>query len=168
MKLSAHCRLPLRFLLSVACALYALNLYHLTPCDDKSNSNMISDITKRNLGTKTEKKTAGELDDICATEYDRVTATSRTPGLTLDDLERSRAFTGNRQRLAKFSTKLSALQSPVNVIVCGGSISLGHGVTPVTARYSDQLQVWLNDYYPISTNEHRVYNFGSHGADVRV
>lgn len=62
-------------------------------------------------------------------------------------------------------------------LVCGGSITLGHGVEPKEARYSDQLGVWLNDAYPLRSDEalaeeeqkqrHVVYNRGSHGADVR-
>ncbi|CAB9531009.1 expressed unknown protein [Seminavis robusta] len=37
-------------------------------------------------------------------------------------------------------------------------------------RYSDRLQVWFNDYYPLNNKQngekHIVYNRGSHGADM--
>lgn len=117
--------------------------------------------------------------DSCVVEYKRVTAESRLQGLTEDDLERSIAHVGNRQRLAKLTHKLQQRLLPVSVVVCGGSISLGHGIEPRTLRYSNQLEQWLNTIYPLKKNlkngdqkqskhEHRVYNRGSHGADVRV
>ena len=67
--------------------------------------------------------------DRCLAEYTRVTK-DRTPGLTKDDLERSRALVGNRHRLALLAHKLEQRQQPVTAVVCGGSISLGHGVVP--------------------------------------
>ena len=67
--------------------------------------------------------------DACQEEYDRATA-SRTPGLTIDDLERSRALVGNRHRLANLAKTLGARDKPVTAVVCGGSITLGHGVVP--------------------------------------
>jgi hypothetical protein len=130
--------------------------------------------------------TSKNEDDICTKEFERITSDLsdiRVPGLTLDDFERSIAHVGNRYRLAQFTNKLIQSSSksliginqspkggsPVSVVVCGGSISLGHGVTPNTARYSDQLEVWLNVAFPVSTNnslKHQVFNRGSHGADV--
>jgi hypothetical protein len=109
-------------------------------------------------------------------EYERVSA-NRTAGLTAEDLERSRANVGDRSRLAALAAKLAApprRRRPVRVVVCGGSISLGHGVAPVTGRYSDQLQAWLNEAYPVvaraadgaEQRHHVVLNKGSHGADM--
>jgi hypothetical protein len=113
----------------------------------------------------------------CEAEYQRVTK-SRVPGLTRDDFERSIAHVGNRHLLAQFGQKLQAStilgtasgsnNNGTTVVVCGGSITLGHGVLPVAARYSDQLQAWLNEMYGNSANprHHMVYNKGSHGADM--
>jgi hypothetical protein len=86
----------------------------------------------------------------------------------------------------------------VTVIVCGGSITMGHGVEPQSARYSDALEVWLNEAYPVAVdtkqdsnndhnnknnyepfqgeynfrndfpNRHRVFMRGGHGANVCV
>jgi len=67
--------------------------------------------------------------DHCQEEYDRATV-HRTPGLTVDDLERSRALIGNRYRLSVLIQILQAKTQPVTVVVCGGSITLGHGVHP--------------------------------------
>ena len=75
--------------------------------------------------------------DPCQDEYNRATL-GRTPGLTMDDLERSRALIGNRYRLAQVAQKLQQPHQeqqqpspdPVTVVVCGGSITLGHGVVP--------------------------------------
>jgi hypothetical protein len=102
-----------------------------------------------------------------------VTISSRNLGLTQEVLERSRAHVGNRWRLARFSQTLTQQQQPVHIVVCGGSISLGHGISPHTERYSDQLERWLNEMYPLqssssSTRKHRVHNMGSHGADVCI
>ena len=117
----------------------------------------------------------------CGEEYRRVTV-DRTPGWTTDDLERSRAHVGNRQRLAQFAQRLilggtTTTRQPVHVVVCGGSISMGHGVYPSTLRYSDRLQDWLNRYYPITPTtatitapqqqqQHLVTSMAAHGADV--
>ena len=109
------------------------------------------------------------VNDPCLAEYNRVTA-DRTSGLTADDLERSRAYAGNRQRLATVAHKLIAQQKPLHIVVCGGSISLGHGVTPETARYSGRLHEWLKQYYPLPAEEnqqHLVTSMAAHGADVR-
>lgn len=65
----------------------------------------------------------------CLQEYQRVTA-NRTQGITLQDLEQSRALIGNRHRLALLATKLQERKDAVNAVVCGGSITIGHGVVP--------------------------------------
>lgn len=105
-------------------------------------------------------------EDECIAEHNRSTR-KRVAGLTADDLERSRAYLGNRNRLVTFVDKLQQ-REPVQVAVCGGSISLGHGIHPMNLRYSDQLEVWLNEMYPPSSKHHRVQNMGSHGADVSL
>jgi len=131
-------------------SLYALVLYKITPMETSGGFPSLQRPLTTNATT-------------CEQEYRRVTA-SRTPGLTVEDLEHSRAYMGNRYRLGLFTEKLKA-RKKVNVIVCGGSITLGHGITPQTDRYSDQLEVWLNGMYP-TTSKHKVLNYGSHGADV--
>lgn len=162
-----------------------------------SSSSSSSSSQRRNSkhGSSSSNSSSSNYDaDPCVAEYNRVTM-GRVPGLTPEDLERSVAHVGNRQRLAKLGMKLSSAptgrhsnsnsnqqqqQQAVVVAVCGGSISLGHGVEPRVARYSDQLEVWLNDMYPLpptpattsnqqqQQQQHRVYNRGSHGADVRL
>lgn len=71
----------------------------------------------------------GTMVDQCRAEYQRVTF-NRTRGLTLDDLERSRALIGNRHRLANLARTLQQRNKPITGVVCGGSITLGHGVEP--------------------------------------
>ena len=155
-------------------------------------------------------------DDIrhqCRREYDRLTIhmPDHVSGLTEEDYERSIAHVGNRYRIAHFIQKLiqstttnnngnnsttetnSNNNKAVTVIVCGGSITMGHGVEPQAARYSDALEVWLNDAYPVAVptngtsipndkipfngeynyrndypNRHRVFMRGGHGANVRI
>lgn len=65
----------------------------------------------------------------CQLEYERTTA-KQTPGLTLQDLHRSQAWMGNQNRLVQTMKALSARDRPVIGVVAGGSISLGHGITP--------------------------------------
>jgi hypothetical protein len=67
------------------------------------------------------------LSSPCQVEYQRVTA-NRTQGLTEVDLEQSRAFLGNRHRLALLAHTLQTRKKPVDAVFCGGSITLGHGV----------------------------------------
>ena len=140
--------------------------------------------------------------DPCKIEYERVMSSTITQGLTEEDLLRSRAWIGNEERLVKFVNKLTKKSittattttnessggngGGVNVVVCGGSITLGHGVEPaITSRYSNKLEDWLNQMYPLSSSsssslphprnqkgqqqpqpKHNVYNHGSHGADM--
>jgi hypothetical protein len=106
-------------------------------------------------------------EDVCESEFERTTA-NKVRGLTSIDMERSVAYTGNRQRIAKLVRKLQSRQEAVTVVVCGGSITLGHGIeNPKEARYSGRLQQWLNETYPLTPPlQHTVYNRGSHGADV--
>jgi hypothetical protein len=109
-------------------------------------------------------------EDVCKSEFERTMA-NKVKGLTPIDMERSIAYTGNRQRIAKLVRKLQTRQEAVTVVVCGGSITLGHGIeNPKEARYSGLLQQWLNETYPLTMQpplqQHTVYNRGSHGADV--
>ena len=106
------------------------------------------------------------LADACDTEYKRVTR-GRTPGITKDDLARSQAHLGNRFRLVEVMKLLTARKRPVSIVVAGGSISLGHGVTPDSARYADRLESWMNQEYMLESSEgHRVLNVAAHGADM--
>ncbi len=100
--------------------------------------------------------------DPCMEEYKRLVS-DRTPGLTTEDMLRSRTYIGNRHRLATLASKFEV--APINAVVCGGSISLGHGVK---TTYANRLQEWLNGRFPVSSgNEnHKVINKGTHGADV--
>ena len=108
----------------------------------------------------------------CQVEYNRITKT-QTPGITKQDLRRSQAWIGNQYRLTQTMKALSSRQRPVNVVVAGGSISLGHGVTPTNACYAERLEKWMNDMYPLQNNdnmdhskEHKVINVAAHGADM--
>lgn len=107
-------------------------------------------------------------DDACHTEFQRVTA-NQTRGLTSENMKRSWTHIGSRKRLAKLGHKLQQRQAPVTAVVTGGSISLGHGVIH-GLRYSDRLEQWMNEKYPLikgGSTQHQVLNKGSHGADVR-
>lgn len=117
------------------------------------------------------------MNDACEREYQRLTA-NRTEGLTREDFQRAWTYKGNRQRLARLAHQLNSLQNkqesssrrtaPIQVVVTGGSISLGHGVAS-NLRYSDRLEAWLNDKFPLPQQKrHRVFNKGSHGADVSI
>ena len=107
--------------------------------------------------------------DPCEVQYQQTVVQTRTPGLTEEDMQRSRAFRGNEWRLSNLARKLnhqihsSSSSSngttrsttkhpqPVTAIVSGGSISLGHGVVK-GLRYSDRLEHWLNTHYTIPPN----------------
>ena len=115
---------------------------------------------------------------ICPREYQRIMSHVIT-NLTVDDYDRSIAHVGNRYRLSRIiqqkllvnatSTSHDQPRQPLTIVVCGGSITLGHGITPVTSRYSNQLELYLNDIYPTKPpTYHKVYNRGAHGADVRT
>ena len=154
--------------------------------------------------------TTFKLDDKerrCRNEFNRVTEEmpDHLPGLTEEDYERSIAHVGNRYRIATFVQKLIQSSStasinrnkPVTVVVCGGSITMGHGVEPSWSRYAATLETWMNDAYPVAVddyrtdsnttsfdakeqttlkynfedkypNRHRTYFRGGHGANVRV
>jgi hypothetical protein len=107
-------------------------------------------------------------DVVCWENYQRAIA-DRLMGITDEDVLRSKTFFGNRYRISVLANVLgmdtisnsnnntiphkavSAAKRPVKAIVCGGSISLGHGVK---VRYSDRLQDWLNDKFPVSDSFH--------------
>ena len=111
-----------------------------------------------------------ETERSCRREFHRVTdqRPDHVSGLTPDDYERSIAHVGNRYRIAAFVQKLigssyhhhnNNANSPVTAVVCGGSITMGHGVEPQSARYSDALEVWMNEVYPTSRkNNHDISN----------
>ena len=108
-----------------------------------------------------EKNYQGSIDP-CMEEHKRLVS-NRTPGLTTEDMLRSRTYIGNRYRLATLASKLEV--APIKAVVCGGSISLGHGVK---TTYANRLLEWLNDRFPVSSGNknHKVINKGTHGADV--
>ena len=129
-----------------------------------SNSNNIR------MGSKSQQPQSSSIstteNDLCQVEFQRVTS-NQTKGLTPENLRRSWTHVGSRKRLAKLAHKLQQRKEPVNAVVSGGSISLGHGVIR-GLRYSDRLATWMNDKYPLQKQqEHQVLNKGSHGADVR-
>lgn len=112
----------------------------------------------------------------CQQEYQRIMG-DLTTNLTKDDYDRSIAHVGNRYRLSRIINQKLLVQSskatpqeqlPVTIVVCGGSITLGHGITPVSSRYSNQLEMYLNAVFPTKRKLHKVYNRGSHGADVSI
>ena len=106
--------------------------------------------------------------DVCQEKYHRRTSRGRIP-LRREVLDRSQLYMGHRGRLAHVIHKLQYHQ-PIQVLVCGGSITLGHGVaTPEAARYAGQFETWLNDQYPVSSSsqqQHSVLVRGAHGANT--
>ncbi|KAL7539092.1 hypothetical protein ACHAXR_009021 [Thalassiosira sp. AJA248-18] len=103
----------------------------------------------------------------CQAEYERITA-KQTPGITNTDFRRSQAWLGNQYRLTQTMKALSSRQRPVVAVVAGGSISLGHGVTPDSVRYAERLESWMNEMYqlPNARKQHKVVNVAAHGADM--
>ena len=112
---------------------------------------------------------SGDEGSKCQSEYNRLVS-GQTQGLTSQDLLRSRTLIGNQYRLERVMKSLSSRERPVVAVVAGGSISLGHGVAdPQQHRYSNRLEAWMNEMYPLQTekgeNKHKVINVASHGAD---
>lgn len=105
--------------------------------------------------------------ETCLLEFHRVTQ-DQTLGLTEESLERSRAWVGNQERLRDVAQTLKDESKSLNVVVFGGSISLGHDIrNPLENRYSTQLERWMNKFYPRKKQTtHRVHNFAAHGADM--
>ena len=151
-----------------------------TYAQSKTIQTNISSITYSDL--ETNKHAASS----CQTEYNRLTS-KQTPGLTKQDLLRSRAWVGNQYRLAQTMKSLSSRDRPVVAVVAGGSISVGHGVTPQSVRYAERLEAWMNEMFPLSeatnknnheadsgsakqsnydNNQHKVVNVAAHGADM--
>lgn len=55
---------------------------------------------------------------------------------------------------------------PVTVMVVGGSITAGNGLTSMARAYSCVLERWLNEEFPVigtSAQRHRVIQAGIHG-----
>ena len=113
----------------------------------------------RDQSSSTQRKTLAVYSS-CKQEYDRV-ASKWSLNLSDEVLQRSKMYMGNRYRLAKLARNLQ--KKPVHIVVCGGSITLGHGVHP-ESRYSSQLESWMNSNYP--NHNHTVLTLGSHGADM--
>lgn len=114
-------------------------------------------------------KSGDERAATCQTEYNRLVS-GQTQGLTPQDLLRSRTLIGNQYRLESVMKALSSRERPVVAVVAGGSISLGHGVAdPQQNRYSNRLEAWMNEMYPLHSEKgqkkHKVINVASHGAD---
>eukprot|EP00980_Cylindrotheca_fusiformis_P005627 scaffold1184_cov132-Cylindrotheca_fusiformis.AAC.48 len=101
----------------------------------------------------------------CDEEFERLTL-NHTHNLSTEDIRRSRAWVGNERRLAKVVDKLSARKMPISVVVYGGSISMGHGLANGSLKYLNEFEKWLNEYFPISNSEHKVYSRAGHGADM--
>ena len=156
----------------------------LIHCASNNNGAAVSVSLPRQMSHASKMNSAGEskasslLSDqtnpnsSCQTEYDRITA-KQTPGITKTDLRKSQAWIGNQYRLTQTMKALSSRSRPIVTVVAGGSISLGHGVTPESVRYAERLEAWKNDLYPLpkTTNNngggpHKVINVAAHGADM--
>ncbi|KAL7437261.1 hypothetical protein ACHAXM_005547 [Skeletonema potamos] len=123
------------------------------------------------------KDPSSSIHSTCNGEYDRIVS-KQTPGLTPQDLLRSRALIGNQYRLERVMESLSSRDRPVVAVVAGGSISLGHGLANDHHRYADRLENWMNEMFPMPAinqdktkkdnkghERHKVVNVASHGAD---
>lgn len=102
---------------------------------------------------------------LCEQEFRRLTL-HHQHNLTEEDFRRSRAWVGNEHRLAKVAGTLSARRKPVSVVVYGGSISMGHGLADPKLKYLDEVEKWLNEYFPLPFSTHKVYSRAGHGADM--
>lgn len=157
----------------------------LVGCSHNDSVTNPSEILARfHFKSEGESETAKSKDvSICQAEYNRIVS-QQTPGLTPQDLLRSRALIGNQYRLERVMKALSSRERPVVAVVAGGSISLGHGLeNPNQNRYSNRLQTWMNDMYPLlegsttihdinskaernnDLQKHTVINVAAHGAD---
>jgi len=113
-------------------------------------------------------------EDVCWTNYQKATS-DRLAGITDEDVLRSKTYFGNRYRLAVLANALGMdragsnsnnnnntvvgfAKKPIQAVVCGGSISLGHGVK---VRYSDRLRDWLNDRFPVASETFRTTQVGA-------
>jgi hypothetical protein len=170
-KMRLDLKLFLGLVFLVACGMILLHL-SFESCRTPSSPFLTKTSFTTTTNSKAPKRSSTNLprnddtsqEDLCWTEYQRVTQ-DRTQGLTVENLRRSRAWIGNEHRLQKVASSMAT--KPMTVLVAGGSISLGHGIFPNNMRYSDQLQVWLNENYPLDGNDHHtVLNKGSHGADM--
>jgi hypothetical protein len=116
----------------------------------------------------------------CYKDYMTIKKDQTPNGLQYDDYKRSQAYYGNGQRLYRFVQGLQTGTKPKKIIVCGGSISIGHGVKPRADRYADRFISWLNQRFPIQQNntkkhakkrrqkpkKHELHMKVAHGADV--
>lgn len=174
---------------ALAVALCALGAYHVFSNVDREESHLGRALRKSMTGAA---GAAGSTDknggarqvlvvpsDKCQAEYDRVNV-DRTPGLSTESIQRSRAWIGNRQRLDNLARNLTS-GSDVHVVTFGGSVTLGHGVEKnttegyVSGPYGDLLEGWLNKMYGggdeagsdgEQQQRHKVFNMAAHGADI--
>jgi hypothetical protein len=148
--------------------------YNLRLSQQQSNGNMGSN---GHLILRTEREQRDERGAVASSNstydvtvgsstHNRIQFHQKTLRLSAEDYTRARAYYGNVHRLMKFVSKLRYKSSPTKVVVCGGSITLGHGVEPQRARYGEALGDALNEMYPVARGEHMVYMKGAHGADV--
>ncbi|KAL3797408.1 hypothetical protein HJC23_010534 [Cyclotella cryptica] len=136
-------------------------------CKSKHDVTSISLPLMQNFAVGNDNTSALSSLSDCRAEYQRTTR-HRTPGLTTQDLLRSRAWIGNQYRLHKAIHTLNERSRPFVAVVAGGSISLGHGTFP-THRYSERLERWMNELYPLPDDHHQrhqVINVAAHGADI--
>ncbi len=156
-----------------SCVIYMMHLQSIVDCASSVDGPMtrpriipLKSMKTPSITTVTPTSTPSH----CRAEYDRITS-GQTPGVTSQDLRRSQACFGNRHRLLRMMSALSSRRRPVIAVVAGGSISLGHGVTPESARYGDRFERWMNEMYPLEqrkdvNDKHGVINVAAHGADM--
>jgi len=157
------------FLVSCTYMIYMHKMLSLIHCDSNNDNNggSITVPGGRKLPTTT---TTTTTTSQCQLEYNRLTS-KQTPGLS-SVLRQSEAWIGNQYRLVQTMKALSSRKRPIVAVVAGGSISLGHGVQPDEARYADRLELWMNEMYPLQTQDnknnqqHKVINVAAHGADM--
>jgi lysophospholipase L1-like esterase len=113
----------------------------------------------------------GHVVDKCIAEYKRVNV-NQLKGITQESLDRSRTWTGNRERLYKFARKLKARKEVTHSLILGGSISMGHGVVAnkqnnESGFYREHLPNWMDKFYPLPNGKkHSVDRMLAHGADM--
>mmetsp|Transcript_14631 Transcript_14631/g.35262 ORF Transcript_14631/g.35262 Transcript_14631/m.35262 type:complete len:537 (+) Transcript_14631:53-1663(+) len=161
----------------ISCMMYMFYMHNmvtnsLVHCASSGNSVGVPESLARPRIVTSESRKLPPTHSSCQVEYERITA-KQTPGLTNQDLRRSQAHEGNQYRLAQTMTALSSRERPVVAVVAGGSISLGHGVTPDGVRYGERLETWMNEMFPLENvgmgndqHSHKVINVAAHGADM--
>jgi hypothetical protein len=161
----SKCLYGLILLLWIVCCFYYNHVIMTTlvGCSHNDSVTNPSEILARfHFKSEGESVTAKSKDvSICQAEYNRIVS-QQTPGLTPQDLLRSRALIGNQYRLERVMKALSSRERPVVAVVAGGSISLGHGLeNPNQNRYSNRLQTWMNDMYPLLEGSTTIHDINS-------